>query len=410
MIPNLGSTLDKVQSLLGKGYLLGGFVPMLFFMSISGFVLHLSFNPARYAINRLLEQAALEQSPFWVGLICACGIAGFFLWSLNPFLRNILEGWFLPEPIRRSLEKRQQDHLRKIESEIKSLHDELFLYRRATLGKEPWGDCLAKARNLGTTKGSKKSITLSTQVAQALNEARKMRNSRESIQFKEVESLVNLLEKELGEKSANTLDSLDRADQECREIIAYAMGAVENEYANLVSRKKFAYPTETDLGPTSLANAAILHRDYAFSRYGMDIEVFWPSMQKIIRKDEKFNPILEESKLRLDISVSITVMFLLLTVVWSLFLVMVSKNLWMNLVISLGGTLITAGSYQVAVQNFRAFSEAVRSGIDLYRFDLLKEMRIKSPSNSSEEKKLWQQLTSHAVLEPSGEVSYDHTS
>lgn len=60
-------------------------------------------------------------------------------------------------------------------------------------------------------------------------------------------------------------------------------------------------------------------------------------------------------------------------------------------------------SYQATMQNYRAFTEAVRSAVDLHRFNLLQALHIALPKDSTIEKRIWEQIMSPASTSP---ISY----
>jgi hypothetical protein len=59
-------------------------------------------------------------------------------------------------------------------------------------------------------------------------------------------------------------------------------------------------------------------------------------------------------------------------------------------------------------QNYRAFAEAVRSAVDLYRFDLLVVLHLPLPPDSAVEKHVWTDLMQRTVGETQAILTYLH--
>lgn len=413
MIPDFGSILDRLQGSLGKGYLLGGILPVALSFGFSIGLAYIAFETPRNFVSNFLSLQASDQVVGYFTAFAIIALVGFILWTMNTWLRATLEGRTWPSRLRECCETRQQNHLRDIESKIVTLHSELFLYRRAQTTRpnesdHTWTQRLSQARAVGSQSNRDSGGPLTKEFNQKLHEAQDKRHRRQPIPFELVDQLVGELETQLEERSAHLVPVLDKADQEVRNLIKYASGKSDNAYSAAIARRALRYPEEADLGPTRLANAAILHEDYMLTRYGMSAELFWPGIEHHASKDESFLPLLEQTKTRLDVSVAMAVVIAITTFVWSILLILFSSSMLTFLLVSIPGIFGTVIFYEMALHSFRSFSETVRSAVDLFRFDLLRALHITLPQDSDTERELWKRLTQHAVLTPTDAITYEH--
>jgi hypothetical protein len=102
---------------------------------------------------------------------------------------------------------------------------------------------------------------------------------------------------------------------------------------------------------------------------------------------------LEEAKNQLDFSIAITSVFSITTLVWIFVSFFGGDSAIIFAMISILGPLIIIISYQISVQSYRGFSAVVQAAIDLNRFKLFAAFHLKEPENSTEEFKLWQELS-----------------
>jgi hypothetical protein len=220
---------------------------------------------------------------------------------------------------------------------------------------------------------------------------------------------------------ARRLAERDRLDQAVRDLGCElkqlrtdhtnpeAMHRAEARYARLRGEKALRFPEATStMGATSMGNMSEIHRFYGEVRYGMDIDLFWPGLHKIIQKDEDFFPILQEAKTRLEFSVAMTLVLAALTLGWSTVLLFRGTSTLVFLVTFGAGVPVTWVFYWMSVRSYRAFAELLRSAVDLFRFDLLQVLHVPLPANSDEETRLWKDLTRQARANPVDTLWYRH--
>jgi hypothetical protein len=274
--------------------------------------------------------------------------------------------------------------------EIEALKPDLVDYRGA-VADEHFEKELRAARIQG--EKLKNDTPVSAGLRNAADKLRRLRRGWESIPFADLQQYPGLLEAELKTKSADLVHELNKLQVEFRQLLDYGAQWIEGKYARLIADKRVRFPDEiSDLGPTLMANLSGVHREYGIQHYKLDIEFFWIRLLKVIKSDADLYPILEGTKNQLDYSVTMTVLMGIGSLLWVCLCYFCCDSVIPFLVVGVAGWLLTSIFYSITVQNYRSFVEAVRSALDLHRFELLKALHVELPENSVEEKALWERI------------------
>jgi hypothetical protein len=408
MQATLGTLLDRLQGFLGKAYLLAGFLPMVVFLTLNALLAAAVFPDATELLQDLTRLDAARNALAWLGLLLLAYVLGLLVWSLNPTIRQFLEGSYLPKPVRRWLTRSQQRELRALLERRRQFVRELFDFRRVTRGEEPWPDQLLAARKVGRERPV---ADISDGLRDESSRLQARRDRLDVPDFTAMERLFGLLKSELADKPADRIAKLDQLHQDFLELLDFAHQSVEVAFTGveLTSELGIRFPKNpASVGPTRLANQTEVQRDYGLRRYGLDIELYWLRLQKIARGDERFFPVLEDAKTQLDFSVTTVALLTLLTVVWVPLSLAYATTPRLFLLLAVLGPLSIWLFMQVVNQSYRAFAEAVRSAVDLYRFDLLLALHLPLPSDSAAEKAVWADLMERTVGETDKALLYLH--
>jgi hypothetical protein len=405
MITGLGTVLDRLQTAFGNPFLLAGYLPVLVFAVASLAAADWVFPSTQPWLKAFADAGVAEQAPRLLLFLFATAVTGFLFWCLNPWFRECLEGaHLLPAVLRRWLEVYQQEQRDRLEERWSGLRDELFEFRRA--GKQ-WPDYLLVARRAGIASAA--NVPVPRGLTDQYRALRRLRRWRLPIAFRQVLSFGADVATQLCTTSANAVPELDALHGGILELLAYGSGIAEREAGRLHAKRTFLYPQGAGvLGPTLMANLSAVHRDYAWRQYRIDIDVFWARLQKIAQADAAFYQTFEQAKTQLDFAVAMTAASALFTLVWAPIVFSVGGTIWQFGAVFLGGLMAAHGFYWLAVRNYRAFGEMLRSVLDLYRFDLLKALHIDLPANGAAERVLWEQLSEHASLRSGLAIPYRH--
>jgi hypothetical protein len=243
----------------------------------------------------------------------------------------------------------------------------------------------------------------------AFKVARQDQIARRPLKHATLDGLSSALQAELRVKPALQGTLLNELHEEFDRLASYALALRENSYLRALTERRTRFPIDLKmLGPTRMANISELYRNYAIACYKLDTELFWLHLQKIAAADERFRPMLEEAKTKLDVSVAMTVICGLAAVVWAPLLALRGSTVGLFLIVAVllpGATLIL---YQTSVVNLRVFGETLRAAVDLFRFQLLQALHIELPKDSDTEQQIWEQITHRSQVLSKSKLEYAH--
>lgn len=215
---------------------------------------------------------------------------------------------------------------------------------------------------------------------------------------------VTLLCNDLKRHDANAKDEegdapLDLAQKQVLALMEYATQYAASRYRSLVNRAHFdfgAFP----LAGTRMGNIARSVSEYAYQRYRLNFELFWPRLQLFAQKDKEFGAMLQGAQTQLDFLVSCSALTLFWTILWSVWLAVSQGPGYLFLGVALLGPGAAYILYCVAVAQYRTLANILRSAVDLYRFDLLESLHHGKPSSVGGESELWSNIDAlHALYE-----------
>lgn len=338
-------------------------------------------------VSRVLSLTVARQIEFGIVFLFLVSIIAFLFWSSNVWLRQqVLEGQGLPQWLKAPLLAKQQGILDNLNAGIMQLQLEIVQFRRAQKKGPTWADQLTAARK--TRKKTGVPVSISESLETKWSEIDLLRSRSSQISFDAMEDLFTELKAELAKKPADKVEQLDQIHSQFNGIAKYSQEKTEAMADALYAERDFQFPPEGVLRPTTLGNVAELHRRYAWSRYRIDLEVFWPSLQKALTADSSFAARLEDARIKLDFAVSMTFVAGFVTMI-TFFVVP-----WYPLCLAatFAGAAFTYMFYRVGLQNYHGYGQLLRSAVDLYRFDLLRQMHLPLPLDSKSERQLWTDL------------------
>lgn len=156
----------------------------------------------------------------------------------------------------------------------------------------------------------------------------------------------------------------------------------ENIYLNypLPSRMKAVMPTR-------LGNILKSAELYPNVRYKLDAVLVWPRLYNLF--PESFVKTLAEAKSAMDFMLIISWLGGFFGLVSGVYLLIVRAPWWLFLLCFWGGMLVATSAYQGSLGSASLYAEQIRAAFDLYRSELLKQMRLKLPESLKEEKTVW---------------------
>jgi|SRR5688572_6343100 len=405
----LDTVLEKLGGLLPKNFLIAAFFPVLLFAGANGVMLYLVRPNFRNWVVEYLDLNPVRQAYYAFPILIVIAAAAYVFSMLNLPLRRILEG--VPpfvslkqkSEFMQPLSRQQRTKLDRLEKTLKDHKRKWWMMKRQEQG---WYQSLTDAYRKGIGQTARCSYTDETEAARKLDSLMDRRAANDLIEVTEITESVSSLGQELAKCNLNARDvkdqedynnkqSLDSAHTTMRELINYAVNRVEDEYAEYYNHREYHY-SRYRIAPTTMGNVAESVRGYALSRYGMNLDPLWIRVQTLVQQDKDFYASLQDAKTQLDFLVSLCWLTIIFTAFWLVYLISARQRLALFLLIGVLGPTLAFMWYAIAVQNYLAFADVLRTALDLYRFKLLDVLHIARPRNSDEEREIWSQIN-HAI-------------
>lgn len=409
----LGTLLEKLGTLLPKNFIIANLFPMLLLAAANGFMLFWMSSSFRQAVENYLAMDAGKQALIGFPILIAISLAAYIFSTLNLLQREMLEGQYLPPPLKASLTERQRRRLDRLQAQV------LLVRRHRRRHNRLKGvERLRAARLKGKEQRTVCAYSKGSQAATVIAGLAKKRLRHKFIAAEELERAIVLLEGELSQcpvdvRNPDAPDNdhkiLLNGDQETLVmLLAYAKQWVDNKYADSFNRIEFNY-SRFRLAPTSMGNIAESSRSYALTRYGMNLDPFWSRLQKVLVSDEKFYSSLVDAKTQLDFLISLFWLTVGFTAVWTVELLYLRRSIIAFVFVVVGGPLLSIIWYKIALQNYQAFADILRTSIDVFRLELLDTLHIERPKGNIHERQIWGQLNQIiGVGDPEERLPYHH--
>ena len=175
-----------------------------------------------------------------------------------------------------------------------------------------------------------------------------------------------------------------------------------------------SYPSNLDeILPTQFGNILKASELYPGTRYGLDGVEFWPRLIHVIPNN--YQQTIDNSRNELSFLVNMSILsiaFYFLCVI-AIFYSLATPPIDLSrpdLFLYITGTslrYITAAAiafacnvffYKAAIFSVGSFGLMIRSAYDLFRIDLLRQLKLKMPANSRDEFQIWKELNEFVVL------------
>ena len=199
------------------------------------------------------------------------------------------------------------------------------------------------------------------------------------------------------------LDQLRVSGGDAIESFYAELNAILNERAAIEMARTQSKAVELDrrfgsfgtIRPTALGNVITAYQEYAFKRYGIEAEVFWPRLRAVI--PQSFFDLVQEPRILLDFAVTMASLLVVLAAAAA------ALGPWLTYqpltwIVTILVCLASAWFfYRVAVSAADRFGEFVRACFDLYRLDLMASLHRPPPPNTTVERAQWLELSQIAA-------------
>ncbi len=391
----LATVIDRLTSLVSKYFVIGAFLPVLMFAFLTGTIFYYNSSWFREWAKPEMSGTGTAKTFDAVALLIGIAIIAYLLSTVNTFLREILEGkHLLPiwNPLLRIFQARQEQKLAKLNEEYSTARNE-----GAVIGqqKQKWQQQLSTAAEAGIKQ--KPDPTAYRKSILALEGLRSLRSGAKSVTAAQLKSVVDGLSTELAMKNESTADisterPLLREDRfDLLNLIDYAQDSWASRELRAFNERQASFGLP-HVAPTAMGNVGLTIQSYGITRYQLNLDKFWGSLQVILQSDKDFYAQLQDAKVQLDFLVNCVWLCCLTTVGCVPVLLVKGHSALVFLLVAIGGPCAAYFFYFLAVRNYMGFAELVRTAVDLYRFKLLEALHVALPNSVRDERATWATL------------------
>ncbi len=394
----LGTLLEKLGTLLPKNFIISSFFPVLIFAFLNALLCYVTSAACRRWFDEYGRLDTSKQALYGVPILIGVAVLAYIFSTFSLYLRQLLEGDYLPERLSRRMIASQRARLMKLQELLDEYGRKRFDLR---VNQPVWQARLKEERRKGYEAGAPCGYTAASVAAVIIEELRLRRSQHEWIEFQELEAAADSLGRELAScqvdndnprsADARNRDLLNKDQNDLLALVDYALGKVNNRYLDLYNEREFNF-SRYKVAPTALGNIAESINSYALTRYSINLEAFWSRLQKVIQGDDKFYATLLDAKTQLDFLIALFWMTAAFTATWFFILLFAGASVLAFLVVALAGPLLCVLFYKLALQNYLAFADTLRTSVDIYRLDLLKALHVQLPDDMSSECQTWEDL------------------
>ncbi len=403
--------LDKLDSWLGRSFLLARYFPWLLFAGANLLLAAAEFPDIRTLLAS--EYSNITSSGKIVDSALAFGAVAVVAYTLSPgmlAIQRLLEGrelWqWIAEPmvLRRVIETQALvDRRRSLFQDRAGLEERVVIVKR-----------LAAFRAAGKNYATITDRSAIDTAEEALKSLRSRRFLNRPIRAGEIAVAVQTMATALQRNCADLIwlkqqpsplpgdiladaSRLDRLHRElCDEILPYATDIAQNRERHALAAHDKLY-AKAEVAPTRLGNEVAALRSYCDSRYGFDFDFFWPRLQ-LVMKDDKLATKLSGLQIQVEFSMLSLSLSCLFVVSWLIVLGGWGHSLVTLLLLVMFGPLVIFMWLWLVHESYSTYAEFLRGAIDVSRFDLLQALRRQLPQTTEAEKAVWEQTARLLVL------------
>lgn len=404
----LTTLLDRLGSLVSRQFVVAYFIPVLVFALLNALLLGWRSEAFRaWAPAQFEGFKGLYAFPVLFGL----SVIAYLLFSANVYLRQVLEGRrLLPDAILKTVAAGERDRHERLLREHEHARDQFYAVAEA---KPQWREELSAASDKGHARPQDGAeYGENSPAPQKLAQLRAKYGRAEPILKTEVDEAVDALSRvlELIDRTAEreAARRLQSDHDYILELLDYAERSWDARRIAALNRLDMEFG-QGEPRATRMGNVAASLEGYAQTRYRMNLDTFWNRMQPVLLTNEKFYGMLLDAKMQLDFLVVCCWLCIFTAVGWMMAMPWVPFSWPFFLTVSLLAPLLARFFYRLAVENYLVFADVVKSAVDLFRFQLLKSLRVPTPTGIRQERELWASLQDLSTFGKEGlEMSYQH--
>jgi uncharacterized Tic20 family protein len=413
-----GQLLEKLDSWVGRSFVLSSFFPLLIFLFANATMALWVIPEASRPVISYIVSSSFGPISILAAFLVAAATLAYVTDPLVDLLTRLLEGDFLPPTIAGWLatdQTKQVQELDENEQRIGRLRAEIFL-KKGTIT-----DALSHARARGVAIGAMRNPPL-IGVAKTLIDALNAKRDRQQvICVQELEAAARSLADALASNCADEGSMLPGASapevtasrtlhllhSSMRQLIEYAQKKAANDYSRAYDERQQRSALH-ELPSTRLGNEAAALRSFFDIRFQFNFDFVWPLVLLVLRNDQKATEAIANSKQKLDFCIRLLMYTVLFTVFWLIACAIAVDSELIVIAVGTGGLVLAALWLAILHATYRSFAELVRSIVILKRFDVLTALHQPLPRTWLEEKETWKHISTQLQWGSDADVVYEH--
>lgn len=380
--------LGTIQGFFSRGFWFGSFLPV----ALAG-TLHL------FLANRIFPQsspwellsASGSQAAKFPVIFAGAIVVAYAMTPLVPWIRGMLDGSLLPGWLHDALRREHAAAARNTRDEI----GEAYLrYGQFQTLREKWAMSFREARSVGAAlAGAKNGSVEEIDTAEAeMKKVRKLLASGTAADYKLTTGACESLDKALRSDSAEGNERLDQCHRGLLKLLADVEVDSRHRADSFAERSGPEVALQQPQA-TRMADARRYTERYSEDNYGVQFDYLWPRLQLQLPETGATFDRVVSTRAQSDFALLSLALVLTVAAVWLPLLAWYDTSPWFLCGLGIATPLATAFFYQLALQCELAQAELMRSLVDRYRFDVIKNvLRLPLPATLLSERELWRNV------------------
>jgi hypothetical protein len=374
-----------VQGFLSRGFWFGSFLPVALASGTHAFLAHRLF-PLFTPWDWLTVNGS-EAAKFPL-ILAVLIVMAYAMTPLLPWIRGMLDGSLLPGWMHDAM---RAEHARAVRHKRDEIGEAYLAHGQFQLLLQRWPDRLRRARLAGDQLIGP---TLRDRVKTALERVAAIQAVAHSGRLPKqatVESACMAVEDALRANSAEELNELDKCQRSLLKLLQNA--ELDSRHRADSIAERYAAVSLQQPQATRMADAKRLTEQYCEEAYSVQFDYLWPRLQLQLPDQGSTADRIASMRAQGDFALLSLVLMLSVVVIWLPLLAWYDRQPWFLCSLGIAAPLALAFFYQLALESETAFGELLKSLVDRYRFDVLKEMlRQPLPPTLAAERELWIRL------------------
>jgi hypothetical protein len=402
--PLFGSFLDKLDSWVGRSFIVGSYIPFLIFGVANVLMAQFFYPDQLQTLIKRVQVTAFGPLDATFAFLAICAILAFITGPLVAGMTNLLRGKYLPNQSKPKqwLLSEQSKFSNALKDKVDDTgRDSVRINEKADEFRKRVNRARAAGSTLGTAddKGD-----LIGQAETALDGLWRKRSAGEGLAIADIDAAITQVERALrknceaerllvrGELSTEgerrNARRLRAAYLKTIELIKYAKSHAEIEYTLALNRKQIEF-SRSEIFATQFGNRYAALMSYFDERFNIDLDFLLPVLQTVVQDDKSAADTLVRGQQQIEFAIRMYLFVLVFTAAW-LPLASLRPGAWLAVpIIGTLGLIFARWALAIVHASFTSFSDAVRAVCILKRFNVLQALRAPLPKDWEEEKSLW---------------------